>query len=144
MGLYTTHAQGFSDKVELEITSADKPTLISSPPPEFNGPKEFWSPEDLFCASISSCFILTTKALARAKKLDWISIEVTSEAKLEKVEGGLKFTEVTIHPVLTICCTQNADPYIELLYKAKDSCLVTRSMNCNFTLTPKIHLKAKA
>lgn len=144
MGLYTTHATGHFDQMNLEITALDKPNIISSPPPEFNGPKDLWSPEDLFCASISSCFILTAKALARARKLDWITLEVTTEAKLEKVEGGLKFTDVTVSPTLSICCTQNADPYLELLYKAKESCLVARSINCNFILKPKIHLKAKA
>lgn len=144
MSIYTTRAQGFSDKIALDITADKKPNITCTPPPEFGGPEDFWSPEDLFCSSISSCFILTTKALARAKKLDWISIDVTSEAKLEKIDGGLKFTHVLISPTLTICCTQNADPYIELLYKAKDSCLVTKSMNCEFELKPKIILKAKS
>lgn len=143
MGTYTTNAFGSSENIELKITSESKPDLAITPPPEFNGPKEFWSPEDLFCASISSCFILTTKALARAKKLEWISIEVKVDAKLEKVEGGLAFSDVTIRPVLTICCTQNADPYLELLKKAKESCLVTRSMKCNFILDPHIKIKAK-
>lgn len=142
MGIYTTHAQGFSDQANLKITANEKQDLISCPPVEFGGAANLWSPEDLFCASISSCFILTLKALARAKKMEWISLEVTTEASLAKVEGGLKFTDVTINPVLFISNSHEAAPYLELLQKAKESCLVTRSMNCNFILKPKIHLKA--
>ncbi len=141
MGIYQTQAiNQQSDKV-LKLSVKGLSDISVSPPPEFGGPEGYLTPEDLFSASISTCFILTFKAISRAKKLDWKSIDVKVEAKLEKSQQGLKFTTVDIFPVLTICCKENVDPYLELLAKAKDSCLVTKSMNCDFSVHPKIKLE---
>jgi organic hydroperoxide reductase OsmC/OhrA len=142
MGIYTTSASGNSKDVELNLSSPGKESLAVTPPPEFKGPDGFWTPEDLFSASISSCFILTFKSLARFKKMEWESIEVKVEAKLEKTENGLKFTDVIIYPRLTICCSSDIDPYLELLEKTKTDCLVTKSMNCNFSVSPKVIVQA--
>lgn len=143
MGIYTTHVSGASNQLELTVSSPKKSSLVATPPCEFGGVDHQWSPEDFFSASISSCYILTFKFLARSKKLDWISIDVKVDAHLEKVERGLKFTRVIIEPNLTICCSKNVDPYLELLQKAKDNCLVTNSMNCDFEVVPKIRVRAK-
>lgn len=143
MSIYKTVAKGTSDTIELEVSSEYKPNLCVTPPPEFKGPKEFWSPEDIFCASISSCYLLTFKAMARFKKLEWRDIEVSVDAHLEKSATGLKFTKVEIMPVLTICCQSNVDKYLEVLDSAKSNCLVTSSMNCDFSVIPKVKVKAK-
>ena len=138
MGIYTTISEKQSDKIEMKVSSQNKVDLVVTPPPEFNGPENKWSPEDLFCASISSCYVLTFTSYAKHKKLDWESIKVEVDAHLEKTKEGLKFTQVTIKPHLTICCSMQMDPYLELLHKSKDKCLVTNSMNCSFEVVPKI------
>ena len=143
MSIYTTTTSCLYEEVTLELTSDNKEKIVMAPPPEFKGPEGYWTPENLFSASISSCYLLTFKALARLKKMEWIDLTVTADASLEKTEKGLKFTRVEIKPVLTICCTMNVDPYLELLMKAKDSCLVTASMNCEFIVIPKVKVKAK-
>lgn len=142
MGVYITKTTGRPEKIELETMSAGKEELKITPPPEFKGPDGFWTPEDLFCASISSCYILTFKSFSEFKKMDWVSIEVEAKAHLEKTDNGLRFTKVEIYPKLTICCKDNVDPYLKLLEKSKDHCLVTNSMNCDFELFPKIKVKA--
>ena len=143
MSVYKTVARGSSDNIQLEVSSEFKPSLSVTPPPEFKGPKEFWSPEDIFCASISSCYLLTFKAMARFKKLEWRDIEVSVDAHLEKSPTGLKFTKVEIRPFLTICCQSTVDEYLKVLESAKSNCLVTSSMNCEFSVIPKIKVKAK-
>ena len=143
MSIYKTVAKGISESIELDVSSLKKPNISVTPPPEFKGPEDKWSPEDLFSASISSCYLLTFKALARAKKLEWREIEVSVDARLEKSGKGLKFTKVDIHPRLTICCQTNVDNYLEVLEKAKTHCLVTSSMNCDFSVIPKVIVKAK-
>lgn len=143
MGSYITNAKGNPERLELILSSKGKSSLVITPPSEFGGVDDQWSPEDLFSASISSCYILTFKFLARSKKLDWESIDVHVDAKLEKVERGFRFTQVVIEPHLTVCCSSDVDPYLEILTKAKETCLVTNSMNCEFTVNPKIKVKAK-
>jgi organic hydroperoxide reductase OsmC/OhrA len=144
MGIYTTVTKGTQENIELETSSDKKPNLAVTPPPEFKGPEGYWTPEDLFSSAISSCYLLTFKAIARMKKMDWISLEVKVDAKLEKSKSGLKFTEVKIYPHLEICCDFNVDPYLELLMKSKDNCLVTNSMNCDFEVIPKIKVRTKS
>lgn len=141
MGIYNSKSFATSDNVQLKTSARDLESITMTPPPEFGGPEGYWTPEDLFSASISSCYILSFKALARAKKMDWESLDVKVDAKLEKTKTGLKFTKVDIYSHLEICCKDNIDPYLELLMKTKDICLVTNSMNCEFTVHPKIRLK---
>ncbi|AYF43892.1 MULTISPECIES: OsmC family protein [Halobacteriovorax] len=143
MATYTTVTTGRADNIELNLTAEKKESLTVTPPPQFQGVEDKWSPEDLFSASISSCYILTFKSFAQFQKLAWTNIEVKADAHLEKVEKGFAFTKVDIYVNLEICCEGNVDPYLELLYKAKDNCLVTKSMNCEFSLHPKIKNTAK-
>jgi organic hydroperoxide reductase OsmC/OhrA len=143
MSVYKTITKGVEGDIQLDLSCEGKPSLEVTPPPEFKGPKDQWSPEDLFCASISSCYLLTFKALARFKKLEWRELEVEVDAHLEKTDLGLKFTTVEIYPRLTICCQDNVDVYLETLEKAKSNCLVTSSMNCEFIVKPKVKIKAK-
>ncbi|MFT6631671.1 MAG: organic hydroperoxide reductase OsmC/OhrA [Bacteriovoracaceae bacterium] len=143
MSIYQTTACGNSENLKLDLKAKNKPDMVVTPPAEFGGIDTEWSPEDLFCASISSCFILTFKFIARTKKLNWENIVVEVDATLEKKDGGLKFTKVLIKPKLTVCCSQTVDAYLEALVRAKDSCLVTNSMSCEFEVKPKIIVKAK-
>ncbi len=144
MGIYTSVSIGKKSDITLKTSVEGKPSLEVTPPPEFHGPEDKWSPEDLFSASISSCFILTFKAIASFKKLEWSEIEVKVDAKLEKTESGLKFTTVDIFPRLTVCCQgHDLDAYLKVLMTAKDGCLVTSSMNCDFKLHPKVLFKEK-
>ena len=143
MGSYITTAMGTPDALELKVQGENKSGIIVTPPSEFGGVNNEWSPEDLFSASISSCYILTFKFLAKSKKLEWIDIDVKVDAILEKVERGFRFTKAIIEPQLTVCCSKDVDPYLEILVKAKETCLVTNSMNCEFEVNPKIKVKAK-
>ncbi len=143
MSTYTTVSFGVPDDLNLKTSGEGKEDLHLAPPPEFNGIEGVWTPEDLFSASISSCYILTFKAFASYKKVEWLNIEVKVDAELEKTPEGFKFTKVDIYPFLTICCQDNVDPYLKLLEKSKGACLVTNSMNCEFEVHPKIRVKAK-
>ena len=115
-----------------------------SPPPQFGGPDQGnWTPEDMFCAAISSCFILTFKSYTKIKKLDWRHISVIAEAYLDKTDKTLSFTKVIIKPTLEVCCEGNVDPYLEALHKAEEQCLVTNSIKSDIEFIPKVLLKAK-
>ena len=59
VGIYTSKAIGTFDKVDLKIEVDKLDSMTITPPPQFNGPEGFWTPEDLFSASISSCYILS-------------------------------------------------------------------------------------
>ncbi len=112
----------------LELSVDNLPSLEVAPPIGFNGPGDIWSPEDLLMASIASCTILSFKAIARASKLDWSSLECVSEGVLDRVENKTQFTKITTKAILTIPADGNKEKAIKLLHKAEETCLISNSL----------------
>ena len=106
------------------------PTIESAPPKEFDGPGDRWSPEHLFVASVTSCFLLTLRAVARASKIAFSALHVSSEGVLDRVEGGLKFTEVILRARITVPAGSDHEKVTKVMEKAEKSCLVSRSLAC--------------
>ena len=69
------------------ISSAGKPAIEVSSPPEFKGEAGFWTPEDMFVASINLCTLMTFVAFAQRQELDFVSYESAAEGVIENVEG---------------------------------------------------------
>lgn len=111
-----------------------------SAPPEFGGEAELWTPEHFFLSSISSCFISTFRAIAELNKFNTVALDVAVEGLLKKEEGGFRFAEVKIRPVLTIATDEERERGIKLLYKAERVCLVSRSLNSQITMEPMVQV----
>ena len=139
--IYTTNVQGTNDVV-LELSSEKLPGMQVTPPKEFGGPEGYWNPEAFFSASISTCFILTFKAIARGKKLAWEKINVDADAYLDKTENKLSFNRVDIFVTLTIPATEGdkVEAYEKALLRAEETCLITNSINAKIHLHPKVEV----
>ncbi|MGI9245682.1 MAG: OsmC family protein, partial [Steroidobacteraceae bacterium] len=87
---YTVNARS-EPTGDVELAAANLPTLQTAPPLEFDGPGDRWSPETLLCAAVADCFVLSFRAVARASRLDWTSLECRVEGKLDKVDGKAQF-----------------------------------------------------
>lgn len=133
---YTTHASATSNSDVTLKSVAYNDTI--TPPPQFGGENEHPSPEDLFSAAISSCYILTLKSIAKHKKLKWDNVEVECHANLEKKETGLAFHTAELKVTLYIPKGQSLPEYIELLHKAEKFCLVSASLKTDIKLYPKV------
>ena len=120
----------------IALKSDNMPQLVSAPPAEFGGPGDQWSPEHLLVASVADCFILTFRAIARASKLEWVSLEASADGILDRVDRVTQFTSVTIKATLTVPADTNEEKARRLLQKAEDACLITNSM------TAETHLEA--
>lgn len=135
--IYTTNAKG-TNEVVLKVNSEKLPQLDVSPPKEFGGPEGYWNPEAFFSAAISSCFILTFKAIARAMKLSWEDINVDVDAYLDKQDGVLAFNKVNIFVTLITPSIENESLYLKALKKAEETCLITNSIKAEIHLTSKV------
>ena len=120
----------------IALKSENMPQLVSAPPAEFGGPGDQWSPEHLLVASVADCFILTFRAIARASKLEWESLEASADGVLDRVDRVTQFTSITVKATLTVPAGSNEEKARRLLQKAEDACLVTNSM------TAETHLEA--
>ncbi len=122
----------------IALKSEDLPQLVSAPPAQFGGPGDQWSPEHLLVAAAADCFILTFRAIARASKLEWNSLEATADGVLERVERVTKFTSITINATLKVPAGTDESKAQRLLQKAEEVCLVTNSMTAETHLTATI------
>ena len=124
---YHVQAQGKPGE-NLDVCVENVPKLTVAPPAQFGGPGDEWSPEDLFMASISSCFILSFRAIAKASKFTWSSIQCDSTGTLERVEGKTRFTKIITKATLVIPSAETIENAERLLHKAEQSCLVVNSL----------------
>jgi len=127
---YTVAASGQASD-SLTIAAGELDNFSVSPPAQFGGPGDQWSPEDLLMASASSCFILSFRAITRASKFDWLSIECQSTGILDKVERSVEFTKITTAVKLVIADGISKDKAAKLLQKAEDLCLISNSLSCS-------------
>jgi organic hydroperoxide reductase OsmC/OhrA len=111
-----------------QATSPGKPDLQVATPPEFKGHAGFWSPEDLFVASINVCVMSTFLAFAERVGLGFTAYESEAEGKVELVDGKLQMTIVVLRPRVSLKPGEDADKAREVIAKAESHCLLSNSV----------------
>ena len=109
-------------------------TIEGSAAPEFLGKAALVNPEELFVASISSCFMLTFIYLACTKNLVVNSYTAEAVGTLGKnAEGKMAMTEVVLKPTIKFENDQVPDAGImqDLFHKAHDMCFISCSVKTN-------------
>ena len=135
---YQTEVEWTGEK-RGQLRASGLPGIQVAAPPEFKGYEKTWTPEHLFVAAISSCFMTTFLAIAELSKLEFISFSASATGKLEKVEGrGLMITEVTVRPRLTLLRGQDIERASRILEKAERNCLISNSISSTVRLEPEI------
>jgi len=117
-------------------------TINFAAPPEFGGEPGLWTPEHLLVASVSTCFVSTFRAVAEASKVEFDGVEIETEGMIEKLEGGFRFTKITLRPQVLIHDEKDRERVGRLLEKAERVCLVSRSLACTIVLDAKIMVAA--
>lgn len=104
-------------------------TLASSDP-AFRGDASRWSPEQLFLASLAQCHMLWYLHLAADAGVVVISYEdEPTGAMFEERDGSGQFTEVTLHPRVTITAGSDAHVVHALHERAGSYCFIARSVS---------------
>lgn len=143
---YTTHLtwnRGDTDFTPKTYTRTHNITfgggiaVEGSAAPEFMGKAELVNPEELFVASLSSCFMLTFIYLASTKNL------VINEYKAEAIgalgkndEGKMAMVDVTIKPSITFENDAQPDAALlqDLFHKAHEMCFISSSVKTSVTV----------
>ena len=118
----------------VSITAEGLPGLSAAPPSQFGGPGDVWSPEELLMASLSSCFVLSFRAIASMSKLDWSALDVTADGELDKVDRVMKFTRVQLTARLKVGPGVDRSKAEDCLQKAEASCFISNTLNCDIHL----------
>lgn len=112
-----------------ELNGDGVPTLSSAGPREFDGPGDAWSPEYLLLAAVSSCFLLTLRAIAKASAFEFVTLDCSCDGVVDKQERSLRFTSITLRPILQIRQESDREKALRLLEKSKQGCLVSASLS---------------
>ena len=122
----------------VELRADALPAIASAPPIEFDGPGDQWSPESLLVAAVVDCFVLTFRAIARASKLEWSSLQCRAEGTLDRVERVTRFVGLRIEADLTLPADGDVEAGKRLLAKAEKTCLVTNSLDLAVELEARV------
>ena len=123
-----------------EISSPNLNQIIEvATPPEFpKGIEGLWSPEHLYTAAVSSCFMTTFLAIAENSNLEFHSFSCPAKGKLSKSEGRFVMSIIVLEPVLVIKHGQDLDKAGRMLEKAEKACLITNSIKAKVSLQPEV------
>lgn len=125
--IYHVSAAG-SGTGSVIVSSPDLPDLSTAPPPQFDGPGGLWSPENLLCAALADCFILTFRSFARVARFEWTLLHCRVEGTLEKADGVTRFTRFAVVAVLTVPPGSDQEKARTLLERAEHGCLISNSL----------------
>ncbi len=114
------------------------PELKSAPPLDFDGPGDAWSPEHLLLAAVASCFLFTLRAVAKASKIDFVSLEVSAAGTVDRQDGVTQFTEIVLRPRLTLPPGADRSRALHILERSEKSCLVSASLSTPVRLEPEL------
>lgn len=134
----TTSYRGYSR--DHDIIIAGKPTIAGSSDPGFRGDATRHNPEDLLVASLSTCHMLWFLHLCTTRGIVATAYEDDAHGTMvEDADGGGRFTEVVLHPRVTISA---GDPAVAaaLHHEAHAKCFVANSVNFPVRHEPVIEL----
>lgn len=120
------------------ISSPGLPELPTAPPADYGGPGDAWSPEHLLLASVQACFLFTLRAIARLSQLPFLALEVDAAGTVDHRDGTVRFTEIVLHPRLTVPAGTDHGRALRVLEKSEKACLVSASLSTPIRLQPEI------
>jgi len=126
----------------VTLRSPQLPDLPSAPPEQFGGPGDLWSPESLFCAALADCFALTFRAVSRAARFEWRTLECRVDGTLESVERVAQFTRFVTSARLVVPAGSDVDRARELLERAEHGCLIANSVRGSRMLQSEVIVEA--
>lgn len=129
---------------DVELQSQGLPILRSAPPRQFDGPGNRWSPETLLAAAVSDCFVLTFRAVARASRLDWTSLECHVVGTVDRVDRTMRFIRFDIRARLTVADEGDRERAVRALEKAERGCLISNSLRAEVHVAAEVEADASA
>lgn len=120
------------------LAATGLPDIRSAPPLDYDGPGDAWSPEHLLLAAVEACFLFTLRAVARASRVEFISLDLSAEGTLDRQDGVTRFTEIVLRPRLTLARGADRTRALWVLEKSEKTCLVSASLSTPVRLDPDI------
>jgi organic hydroperoxide reductase OsmC/OhrA len=135
---YDTAVEWTADR-EGVLTAPNRPPIRIGAPPEFAGPNDAWSPEQLCVAAVNACVMATFLAIAANSKLALRRYSASATGTLGKVEGrGPVITRVVVRPRVTVGPDVDRGRVERILKMAEKNCYISNSLQSEVLLEPDI------
>lgn len=120
------------------IRAEGKSPIEGSSDPKFRGDPTRWNPEELLVASLSACHKLWYLHLCADAGI--CVLEYVDDAEGVMVEGPspAKFTEVVLHPQVTIRAEEDGELAERLHHAAHEKCFIANSVNFPVRCEPQL------
>ena len=124
---YKSYERSYSINIENKVD------FFGSSDPAFLGDKTKYNPEELLVASLSSCHMLWYLHLCAEAKIIVVDyVDKATGQMIETSNGGGRFTEVTLNPIVKVKDISMVEKANELHQKANELCFIANS--CNFPI----------
>jgi peroxiredoxin-like protein len=105
---------------------------------EYDGPGDAWTPEHLLLAAVESCFLFTLRAVARASKMEFSTLEVDAIGTVDRTDGVTRFAEIVLRPRIAVAPTAARERVLHVLQRTEKACLVSASLSTPIRVEPTI------
>ena len=124
------------------VLSADNipETIEVATPPAFGGTGNWWSPEHLFLAAISSCFMTTYLAFANKFRFSIIDFTCNVAGEIGFVSGKYQFTRINVYPVVYVPDEALTETAKKALQKTQEHCLISHSVSATLVYHPEVRI----
>lgn len=119
-------AEGIQTSWE-SIAQTQSAGIRMSIPPEFEGPGDGFSPEDLYAMALQNCFIATFKVFAEKSRLAFSKLQVATELVVDRNESGRPWMARCVLKVQLEGCTQ-VENAKRILERTSENCMILNSV----------------
>jgi organic hydroperoxide reductase OsmC/OhrA len=125
-----------------EVIIENKAVISGSSDPAFRGDKTKHNPEDMLLSSLSTCHMLWYLHLCSEAGVVIVDyIDNAEGTMVETSNGGGRFTEVVLNPIVTVTKNEMMEQATELHTKANELCFIANSVNFPVRHHPKIKIE---
>lgn len=115
---------------EHRLVISGKPDITLSADAAFRGDATLHNPEDLLVAALSSCHMLSYLALCARARINVTAYrDKATGTMVTDTSGGGRFTEVTLHPHVTIADAKDLEKARDLHEVAHHQCFIANSVS---------------
>jgi organic hydroperoxide reductase OsmC/OhrA len=124
---------------DYSISADGKPIILGSSDPAFRGDAGRFNPEDFLVAGLSACHMLSYLHLCAVNGIVVMDYKDAATGWMEeRPDGSGAFTEVVLHPEVTIAAGGDAAKAESLHEKAHELCFIANSVNFGVRTSAKI------
>lgn len=117
-----------------ETRSSGKPAVEVATPPEFGGPENIWTPEDLLTSAVATCVMTSALFFIDRAKIQLRAYKSNAVATMEKGPTGLTITGIKVEVRVELKDPSQAEAARKAVEQAEKTCPISNSLKCPVAL----------